>query len=923
VTHRNIPSGNLNPTNIARPMMANSKPTPLGKGRKPQRLIRLKMKAKEEPKREAKEEPDPEPLVPDQFLETVERFDQHKLNHIFNIPKDELKMLLRWRDRYDVIDPFTVIKNYLLQSRKGVVEVSYKQKRSDGRFCAVKSLSLQTIPREIRHTIAEEFYWDLDMINAHPVILSHMVWVEGWSSPFLNEYIKDREGLLSKLGVDREAGKKVYLSLTNGGVTEFNNIDEEHRSDHLIGYMKEMKGLHTLFAGLHPIGVEHVRQRRISQGKNYNIEAAHMNTLLCSYENELLLEMREFLGSPVDCVLCFDGIMLRKRGGVSGEADYDIKGVMDHLLSVFRIDMKLKFKGIQEGFALNNVAPYVEMTDSQWGDFTWCSNHIVECATGRDVNDNTISKAFVRMMKDDTRVIDDDGNAFMWDQGKKLWLKMSSHLIMTEACSSSRFLIRACNHASDSINRVPPPELSPKDSKTWIKDLETTDKGIKSFRDAIQSVRGMRDMYSVGHKNLRDDGFLELINRQHDLLPLKEGLVIDLATAVVRPRVKTDLFSFECPVEYIPLESWTKEDKDLLGKFVGEIYMQDEEYINYKRIKLGSYLSGRKSREFDMDCGGGKNGKSSIYAALDIILGEFMGYIASDVIACDPKSHKKGSGGHTSHLIPLDGKRLIITQEISKGHVLISDIVKKIVAGDPIEGVREIYGKKTGIIRPFCKLGVSTNFIAGFDADDAAIVDRFNANPHTARFLKASELAKEKQQGKYDPSKFTYIVSNDALVKMFGETGRPINLLFSWMITGCMDFYKCLETGIPKPKLVQDFVADQIMENDPVGLWADEMCVIVSSDDWEAMDDVDKKDHTTLGGDAYDDFSEWAKHNDCHAGVGKQKVFGVLSQKCVKARRKTGFVFQRLRLISTVDVDPDKGKQRGDRLARMAKACNV
>ena len=59
-------------------------------------------------------------------------------------------------------------------------------------------------------------------------------------------------------------------------------------------------------------------------------------------------------------------------------------------------------------------------------------------------------------------------------------------------------------------------------------------------------------------------------------------------------------------------------------------------------------------------------------------MGKFCVYIGKDVIVFDPKQHrKKGGGNHTSHLIPIDGKRILITQELETNDTLDSEMVKK------------------------------------------------------------------------------------------------------------------------------------------------------------------------------------------------------------------------------------------------------
>ena len=70
-----------------------------------------------------------------------------------------------------------LIKKYISKSRitkdfnLSKVKVSYKQNDSSGRLWAVGALSLQNVTREIRHTIANDFYIDVDIVNCHPTLI--------------------------------------------------------------------------------------------------------------------------------------------------------------------------------------------------------------------------------------------------------------------------------------------------------------------------------------------------------------------------------------------------------------------------------------------------------------------------------------------------------------------------------------------------------------------------------------------------------------------------------------------------------------------------------------------------------------------------------------------------------------------------------
>jgi hypothetical protein len=285
-----------------------------------------------------------------QFMKLEETFDADKLNHII-INYEEFKKQLRWRARYDEIDPFLITKRYLERSRHGVVGVDYKQKRGLGRFCAVKSMSLQTIPREIRHTISRDFYNDIDMANAHPVILEYLCIKYGFNCDSLTEYIQNREELLKQVIINKEVAsrdksKQIYLSLTNGGISDYLLVSEP--SDHIRNYKDEMLRLHSHFAAKFPEEFAKTKAKRISANKDYNHEAGFMNTLLCDMENEILMSMYEFFGSSKNAVLCFDGLMLPK-GKV-----YDVKGCVEMLFDKFGIDMQIKIKTMDEHLDLEN-----------------------------------------------------------------------------------------------------------------------------------------------------------------------------------------------------------------------------------------------------------------------------------------------------------------------------------------------------------------------------------------------------------------------------------------------------------------------------------------------------------------------------------------------------------------------------------------
>lgn len=816
------------------------------------------------------------------YIELKESFDQNKLNYIVK-HKDEIKEQMRKSCFEDPnYNPFLMAEKYLKKSFNGKIAVKYKQKRGYGRFCCIGGTGLQSLCREIRHTIARDYYQDIDVVNCHPVVLEHLCEKKGFAHNHLSEFIQDRDTYLELLNVPREESKTIYLSLMNGGASAFNKL--ENKPDFLNRFKEEMEKIHHLFAETNKEEFEKCKADRKSKGKDFNHEASFMNKLLCDFENKILMCMYGYLNTPKDAVLCFDGIMINKSTKVN------LTNMEKHIKKNLDISIKLKIKSMNEGFNLTNanIKPFQQYSKSKLKSYEQLKNLIIEQIEDRNhMNDYFASKMFQTMLKHDIKMIDDKWG-YMYNYNKSIWELKDSNSLMLGFINDDSLILQALDDVKNSKN----------DDEKFVNE-------IINVKNRIQNSVQMKNAFTISKAILLDENFKKTMNRQHDLFPIKNGKCVDLRTGKVIDRTKEHSFTLECPVDYIPANNRTVEDTETLNKFIGQIFMDDPEYIEYKRIKIGSYLSGRCVRDIDINHGCGRNGKSSLINALKIIMGDFMSFIKKDVVVSDPrgfKSSNKGSG-HTSHLVPIDGKRLIVTQELEEGDAINAEIVKKIASGDPIEGIRECYGKKTTTMYPFCKLVVSSNHIPKFNAADKAIIDRLCFNPFRSRFLNEEGLKQEKARGLYDDNKYNYYAADNELIQKYNQTGRPINILFSWLVDGCVDFYKnCLISGIKKPKVVSNYIDDKIGENDTIGQWTADCCTVISIEDWNKFSREQKKKYKTKSSELYRCFSEWAKNNGCHAGYNK-RVFNKHLVNLYNKKKLNGYdVYERIKIKEHDDM---------------------
>ena len=77
--------------------------------------------------------------------------------------------------------------------------------------------SLQGLKRDVRKALAHDQYTDVDMVNAHPVILSQLFLKLGLACPALERYVAEREAVLAETGLGRDEAKQAFITLMYGG----------------------------------------------------------------------------------------------------------------------------------------------------------------------------------------------------------------------------------------------------------------------------------------------------------------------------------------------------------------------------------------------------------------------------------------------------------------------------------------------------------------------------------------------------------------------------------------------------------------------------------------------------------------------------------------------------------------------------------
>ncbi len=260
--------------------------------------------------------PKPKPKLKPKTIKTTEKFDYDKLSIIVDNFDSIAKIWLEGYDYVDIKKLRKLLNKYLFNSVRlediGSIDVEYNQKDGHGRYLAKYAISMQSMIRFARHTIASEIYNDIDVVNAHPVILTHMCDRRNIDYPILKEFVDYRDSIIASVmvqhSINRETVKDIFLSLLNGGKKAY----YKYKTDFLTKFKNEMEYLHDEFLDEKDERYTNLKDKRISSDRDYNHKGTYMNMLMQDEENKILMSMYDFYKKNVDVVLCYDGLMLPK-----------------------------------------------------------------------------------------------------------------------------------------------------------------------------------------------------------------------------------------------------------------------------------------------------------------------------------------------------------------------------------------------------------------------------------------------------------------------------------------------------------------------------------------------------------------------------------------------------------------------------------
>jgi hypothetical protein len=199
--------------------------------------------------------------------------------------------------------------------------------------------SIQGLQKDFRGLLLTNITTDIDMKNAHPVILRYLCKLHSIPCPNLSWYIDHRDQVLEDYGPD---GKTDFLKAVND-----DKINRKIKQPFFKDFDKECKVIQKKLTEIRDY--EHI-VNSVPSTRQYNWLGSAINRILCVFENKILQEIISVCNKrQIEiCSLMFDGLMM--YGNQNQE-----------LLDEITEFVNSKFEGLDMVFAYKEHSQLIQM----------------------------------------------------------------------------------------------------------------------------------------------------------------------------------------------------------------------------------------------------------------------------------------------------------------------------------------------------------------------------------------------------------------------------------------------------------------------------------------------------------------------------------------------------------------------------------
>lgn len=317
-----------------------------------------------------------------------------------------------------------------------------------------------------------------------------------------------------------------------------------------------------------------------------------------------------------------------------------------------------------------------------------------------------------------------------------------------------------------------------------------------------ESEARLKAMVSLARYNIRIAALSSQFDQHPFLLNVLNG-TINLRTGHLRPHSPEDMLSKIAPVNFDPShkpyyinepEGQPSPAKDWF-EFLDQVTSHDPLMQTYLQRIAGYCLTGSTQEgAIFYILGPTRTGKTTWVQALSNLLGEYSWKTSFETFLVSRRGSST-AGGARDDVASMEGKRLVISSEVSHGQRFNEAVLKELTGEDDISA-RHLY-RSSRVIKPEMKLMFAANDVPHLRSDDDA---------SWARFKIISFLNTE-----FADRKFLQLKQRVRDVPYIGS------VILSWAVQGCLDWQEY--DSLAEPLTVSQSTASKRDEFDPLTEW--------------------------------------------------------------------------------------------------------
>ncbi len=305
---------------------------------------------------------------------------------------------------------------------------------------------------------------------------------------------------------------------------------------------------------------------------------------------------------------------------------------------------------------------------------------------------------------------------------------------------------KALEEASEAVDRLKDEYERCKVQLTLWYNRCDENKVTTSFKNNNKIDRIVTKLSEIHYHSTDKDRLANMNRCSPYMLPIKDGLLLNLKDKSTRLRTLEDLYTFEVNQPYVKWCEVEEEAKEAVTRFYKNLFTPTQDSLAYKdwhesyteqsisftQVQMGYGLTTYTDNVFFLTIGEGANGKSS---SLEEIPSAVIG---SDVCKPLPKAYvlySKNKSRFANGLAQVQHARYVYVNEFNPGDEFDTSELKVLVGG--VRDNREIKGTDHAFIQTQFKINMLTNTTSipkALNSQDNAWKRRFRAIEYPRKF---------------------------------------------------------------------------------------------------------------------------------------------------------------------------------------------